>query len=144
VHSTSLQEQAHAIQVETLKLAQALDRFRERRRRSTPAWPSWLAEEESENERVFIADEAIETQREEIRELQLLMDGGTGTLRAGRAGLARRARTGQCRVERELREAQFSQRECRGKIEEIAAVASWRQADDPHRRRTGALRGKCR
>jgi chromosome segregation protein len=112
-----LQEQAHAIQVETLKLAQALDRFRERQAQIDAAFEEMAAEEEAENERLFIAEEAIETQREEIRELQQTMSGALGRLeQAERALRDERERVNA--VERELREAQFSQRECRGKIEE--------------------------
>ena len=117
-HLDGLQEQAHAIQVETLKLSQALDRFRERQEQIDASLAEMLAEEESENERLFIADEAIETQREEIRELQLVMDGARARLEQAERAL-RDEREQVNSVERELREAQFSQRECRGKIDEI-------------------------
>lgn len=114
-----LQQQAHAIQVETLKLAQALERFRERQAQIDESLAEMAVEEEGENERLFVADEAIELQREQLRELQLLME----TARAG-LELAERAlrdeREQVNRVERELREAQFSQRECRSKIDEVA------------------------
>jgi chromosome segregation protein len=70
-HLDDLQEQAHAIQVETLKLSQALDRFRERQEQIDASMAEMAAEEEGENERLFVADEAIEAQREQIRELQL-------------------------------------------------------------------------
>jgi len=112
-----LQEQAHTIQVETLKLSQALDRFRERQAQIDAALEEMAAEEESENERLFIAEEAIETQREEIRELQQTMNGALGRLEQAERAL-RDERERVSAVERELREAQFSQRECRGKIDE--------------------------
>ena len=113
-----LQEQAHAIQVETLKLAQALDRFRERQEHIDASLAEMAAEEEGENERLFIADEAIEEKREQIRQLQRVMD--TAKARFEQTERALRDEREQVNgVERELREAQFSQRECRSKIEEI-------------------------
>ena len=118
-HLDDLQEQAHAIQVETLKLAQALDRFRDRQAQIDANLAEMAAEEEGENERLFVADEAIEAQREQIRELQQVM--GSALARLEQAERALRDEREQVNaVERELREAQFSQRECRGKIEEIA------------------------
>jgi chromosome segregation protein len=113
-----LQERAHAIQVETLKLSQALDRFRERQEQIDASMAEMTAEEEAENERLFIADEAIEAQREQIRELQLVMDAARARFEQAERSL-RDEREQVNGVERELREAQFSQRECRSKIEEI-------------------------
>ena len=117
-HLDDLQEQAHAIQVETLKLAQALDRFRERQAQIDASVGEMVAEEEAENERLFVAEEAIETQREQIRELQQIMGAALARLEQTERTL-RDEREQVNAVERELREAQFSQRECRGKIEEI-------------------------
>jgi chromosome segregation protein len=117
-HLDDLQEQAHAIQVETLKLAQALDRFRERQAQIDASLAEMAAEEEGENERLFIADEAIEVQREQIRQLQLAMDAAKAGFEQSERAL-RDEREQVNGVERELREAQFSQRECRNKIEEI-------------------------
>ena len=114
-----LQQRAHAIQMETLKLAQALERFRERQAQIDESLAEMAAEEEGENERLFIADEAIEAQREQIRELQLLMDGAKANFEAAERAL-RDEREQANGVERELREAQFSQRECRSKIDEAA------------------------
>lgn len=118
-HLDDLQEQAHAIQVETLKLAQALERFRERQAQIDASLQEMSAEEETENERLFVAEEAIETQREQIRELQQVMNGALARLEQAERAL-RDEREQVNAVERELREAQFSQRECRGKIDEIA------------------------
>ena len=117
-HLDDLQERAHSIQVETLKLSQALDRFRERQAQIDASLAEMTAEEEGENERLFLADEAIEEQREQIRELQRVMD--TARARLEQADRALRDEREQVNTaERELREAQFSQRECRSKIEEI-------------------------
>ena len=117
-HLDDLQEQAHSIQVETLKLSQALDRFRERQAQIDASLAEMAAEEEGENERLFIAEEAIATQREQIRELQQVMDGVLARFEQAERAL-RDEREQVNSVERELREAQFSQRECRNKIEEI-------------------------
>ena len=114
------QDRAHAIQVETLKLQQALDRFRERQAQIDDSLAEMAAEEEGESERLFIADEAIELQREELLQLQTVMIGAKGRLeQAERALRDERELVGK--VERELREAQFSQRECRTKLDEIAS-----------------------
>jgi len=114
-----LQQRAHAIQVETLKLAQALERFRERQAQIDESLAEMAAEEEGENERLFVADEAIEAQREQIRQLQLLMDAAKASFEQTERAL-RDEREQVNGVERELREAQFAQRECRSKIEEVA------------------------
>ena len=117
-HLDGLQEQAHAIQVETLKLSQALDRFRDRQAQIDASMAEMALEEEGENERLFIAEEAINEQREQIRELQQVMDGVLARFEQAERAL-RDERELVNTVERELREAQFSQRECRNKIEEI-------------------------
>ena len=114
-----LQEQAHAIQVETLKLAQMLERFRERQAQIDASLEDMAAEEEAENERLFIAEEAIEAQREQIRELQQVMNGALARLEQAERAL-RDEREQANAAERDLREAQYSQRECRGKLEELA------------------------
>ncbi|WP_263771458.1 chromosome segregation protein SMC [Propionivibrio soli] len=113
-----LQEKAHAIQVETLKLAQALDRFKERQAQIDANMAEMAAEEEGENERLFVAEEAIEAQLEQIREHQAVLDVARGRLEAADRAL-RDERDRVNSVEKELREAQFSQRECQSKIEEI-------------------------
>ncbi|MFZ4538496.1 chromosome segregation protein SMC [Propionivibrio sp.] len=113
-----LQERAHAIQVETLKLAQALERFRERQAQIDASLAEMAVEEEGENVRLQSADDAIEVQREQIRQLQLVMDAAKASFEQAERVL-RDQREQVNGVERELREAQFSQRECRSKIEEI-------------------------
>ncbi len=119
-HLDNLQEQAHAIQVETLKLAQALDRFRERQAQIDASLAEMAAEEEGENERLYIADEAIEEHREQLRQLQRVMDAARARFEQAERAL-RDEREQVNGVERELREAQFSQRECRNKIGEITS-----------------------
>ena len=114
----ALQERSHAIQVEALKLAQALERFRERQGQIDASLAEMAAEEEAENERLFIAEEAIDAEREQVRELQQEVGAAMGRLEQAERAL-RDERAQVAAVERELREAQFSQRECRSKIEEV-------------------------
>ena len=114
-----LQDRAHAMQVETLKLAQAQERFRERQAQIDASLAEMLAEEASESERQFIADEAIEVQRALLRELQTAMDAARGQFEHSERAL-RDEREQVNSAERELREAEFAQRECRNKLQELA------------------------
>ncbi|MEO8410585.1 MAG: chromosome segregation protein SMC, partial [Propionivibrio sp.] len=117
-HLNDLQEQAHAIQVETLKLSQALDRWRERQGQIDAGLAEMASEEENENERLLLAETAIEAQREQMRDVQQLMDRARTRFEQTERAL-RDEREQINGVERELREAQFSQRECQGKLEAI-------------------------
>ena len=112
------QERAHAIQVETLKLGQALERFRERQAQIDASLAEMQAEEEGENERLFVADQAVEEQREAIRLLQHELDAAQARFEQADRAL-RDEREQVTQVERELRDAQFSQRECRTKIDDV-------------------------
>ncbi|MBI4740407.1 MAG: chromosome segregation protein SMC, partial [Betaproteobacteria bacterium] len=115
------QDRAHAIQVETLKLSQALDRFRERQAQIDDSLAEMAVEEEGENERLFVADEALAALREEAGSLQAGVDSAKAVFeRTERALRGGREQLGN--IERELREAQFAQRECRNKLEEIAST----------------------
>ncbi len=115
-----LQEQAHAIQVETLKLSQALDRFAERQAQIDAGMAEMAAEEVIEQERLAEAAEAIERERERVSEVQGLAGAAIARLEQ-EEGRWREAREQVSRIERELREAQFSQRECQSKLAEIQA-----------------------
>jgi chromosome segregation protein len=115
-----LQNQAHALQVETLKLAQARERFSERQAQLDEQLAELAGEEESESERLLIADEAIDVHSEQLRELQSLMQAAQVLFEQAESGLReQREQLGGC--ERELREAEFSQRECGSKLQELAA-----------------------
>jgi chromosome segregation protein len=113
-----LQEQAHAIQVETLKLSQMLERHRERQAQIDAGLEDMAAEEEAENERLFAAEQAIEAQGEQIDVLRQATDEALIRLEQAERALAdERGRIGA--AERDVQDAQFRQRECRSKIEEI-------------------------
>jgi chromosome segregation protein len=113
-----LQEQAHAIQVETLKLSQALDRFAERQAQIDSGMAEMAAEEVVEQERLATAAEAVAMQRERMFELRGAVEAATARFEDAESAL-REAREQVSRIERELREAQFSQRECQSKIAEL-------------------------
>ena len=115
-----LQDRAHAIQVEALKLAQARERFRERQAQIDESLAEMAVEEESESERRFIAEAAIDLQSERVRELQAVMVGARARLEQAERAL-RDERDQINAEERELREAEFSQRECRNKLAELSS-----------------------
>ena len=115
-----LQDRAHALQVETLKLSQAHERFRERQAQIDDNLAELTAEEETEGERLFIADEAIALQGEQVAELREVMDGARVLLEQAERAL-RDEREQLAGAERELREAEFSQRECRNKLAELSS-----------------------
>jgi chromosome segregation protein len=94
---TALQSRAHALQVSTLKLAQASERFHERQAQIDASLAEMAAEEESESERLNIADAAIDRQRQQMQELQTLIACGAGAVRTDRAGVAGPARAAQGR-----------------------------------------------
>ncbi|MDR1934861.1 MAG: chromosome segregation protein SMC [Candidatus Accumulibacter sp.] len=112
-------EQAHDIEVEALKLGQMLARFRERQAQIDASLEDMAAEEEAENERLFAAEEAIAAQDEQIRALQGTLDEARVRLEHAERAL-RDERERVHRAEIELLDAQNKQRECQGKIGEIA------------------------
>jgi len=114
----ALQDRAHALQVETLKLSQAHERFRERQAQIDDNLAELTAEEESESERLFVADEAIALQGEQVAELRTVMDGARALFEQAERAL-RDEREQLAGAERDLREAEFSQRECRSKLDEL-------------------------
>ena len=114
-----LQDKAHAIQVETLKLSQAQERFRERQAQIDESLAEMVAEEETESERLFLADEAIDLQRQRVSELQTVMQAARVEFEHSERML-RDEREQVNGAERELREAEFAQRECRNKLQELA------------------------
>ncbi|WP_300454216.1 chromosome segregation protein SMC [Accumulibacter sp.] len=115
-----VQDRAHAIQVETLKLAQARERFRERQAQIEDSLAEMREEEESESERLLLAEQASDRLRRQVGELQVVLDGARTLLERAESTL-RDEREQRNAAEREWREAEFSQRECRGKLQELAA-----------------------
>ncbi len=115
----SRQERAHAVQLEVLKLTQIMERYQDRMAQINEAVAEIVAEEEAERERVLMAEDAMVVQREAVAERQNLLNELKGKLEAAERSL-RDEREQVAVAERELREAQFSQRECASKLEEIA------------------------
>lgn len=114
-----LQDRAHAIQVETLKLSQALDRFRERQAQIDDSLAEMASEEAEESERLFIAEQAMAEQGGQLEVLQAALQAAKARFEQTERAL-RDEREQLNGVERELREAQFKLRECVNKLEEIA------------------------
>ncbi len=114
------QNQIHNLQMETLKLGQLMERFRERREQIENARTDLAREEEGEREQAFAAEEAVAEHRATLDEMQGdLLDAKRRLEDTDRA--LREEREALAQVERELREAEFSQRECASKLQEIAA-----------------------
>jgi chromosome segregation protein len=103
-----------------LKLMQIMERYQDRMVQINEALREFQAEEEAERERVLVAEEAIVVQREAVAERQTLLNEIKGLLEAAERAL-RDEREQVAVAERELREAQFSQRECATKLEEISS-----------------------
>ncbi|MDR3298752.1 MAG: chromosome segregation protein SMC, partial [Candidatus Accumulibacter sp.] len=110
-----LQEQAHAIQVETLRLSQLLDRFRERQAQIDASLEDMAAEAAAENERLLIAEEAIEAQEKQIEESRQTMNAAQTRLEHAEHAL-RDEREQVNAADRDALMAQQTQRECRDNI----------------------------
>ena len=117
--SQEMQNRAHVMQMDTLKLSQALERYRERHSQIETQLADLIAEEEIEREREAQAEDSIAGVRESMEALHVQL----GTAR-GRQEQTERAlrdeREALAAAERALQEANFSQRECAAKLQEIA------------------------
>ncbi|MDR1708251.1 MAG: chromosome segregation protein SMC [Candidatus Accumulibacter sp.] len=109
-------EEAHAIEVETLRLRQMLERFRDRQAQIDASLEDMAAEEEAENERLFAAEEAIAARRADADESKRAADEAQARLDAAEAA-RREKRERVAAAERDWRDAQFSLRECQGKCD---------------------------
>lgn len=117
---SEVQSRVHALQVETLKLSQAQERQREQQARLQDQLHDLAEEEEAERERQLGA-EALLAELREQRELLLEQEAEARSVLDAAAQALRAARERTAALERELREAQFSRRECEGKLQEIFA-----------------------
>ncbi|GHU10506.1 chromosome partition protein Smc [Betaproteobacteria bacterium] len=111
-------QRAHALQVETLKLAQALERYHEQAARLEAQLSDLEMEAETWREREFAAGETADQLREQIEDLRHAEREARMRMEAAERAL-RDAREQSAACEREVREAEFSARECTGKLEEI-------------------------
>ena len=115
---TDRQQRVHAVQLEVLKLAQTIERYREQRERLQEQLAELAEEEESERERDMAADDKIAEVREGLGRIRVLVAGAQSRLDdAERAVRAERERNAD--FDRALREAQFSLRESEGKLQTI-------------------------
>ncbi len=115
---TDRQQRVHAAQLEVLKLAQALERYREIKERQQEQLAELAEEEESERERDMAADEKIAEVRDGLGRIRVLVAGAQSRLdEAERAVRAERERNSD--FDRALREAQFSLREAENKLKDI-------------------------
>jgi chromosome segregation protein len=115
-----MQNHVHAMQMDTLKLSQAVERFRERHSQIETQLADLIAEEEVERERAAQAEETIAEVRESMDHLHTLLDTARGRQEHTERAL-RDEREALAAAEREVQEANFSQRECAAKLQEIAA-----------------------
>jgi chromosome segregation protein len=115
-----LRRQAHALEVEVLRHSQALERYRAEKARLEERLAEFADEEEAERERELVAEENAAQMREIIAALRLEDDAARVRLEAAARAL-REAREMDAAIEREMREAQFSSRECDGKLAAIVA-----------------------
>ena len=117
---TDRQQRVHAVQLDVLKLGQAIERHREQRERLQEQLAALAEEEEAERERDMAADDKIAEVRDGLSRIRVLVAGAQSRLdEAERAVRAERERNAD--LDRALREAQFSLRESEGKLQDIFA-----------------------
>ncbi len=114
-----LQQKLHSVQVEALKLYQARQRYEERVAQIERDTAEIARSEEAERDHQVRAEAEIDRQRELSQALRARLDGALEAQRGCDARL-REARAAEANLAREEQEAQFSQRECGAKLEEIA------------------------
>ncbi|MCL2635280.1 MAG: chromosome segregation protein SMC [Betaproteobacteria bacterium] len=122
------QQRVHAVQLDVLKLTQAIARYNEQKERVAEQLAELSAEEEGEREREMAADERIEEIREGLNRIRVLVAGAQSRLdECERAVRAEREKNAD--FDRALREAQFSAREADGKLQDIFAQQAMAQRE---------------
>ena len=116
-----LQQRLHAAQVEGLKLNQAQQRYDERCGQIQRDLTEVTQSEAVERERHSRADGELARQRELARVLRSKLEAALAAQRASDGALAE-ARTAEAAMAREEQEARFSERECAGKLGDIARL----------------------
>ena len=125
---TDRQQRVHAVQMEVLKLTQAIERYREQKERIAEQLAELAEEEEGEREREMAADERIEEIRDGLNRIRVLVHGAQSRLdECERAVRAERERNAD--LDRALREAQFSLRESDGKLQDVFAQQATAQRE---------------
>ncbi|MDR0776565.1 MAG: chromosome segregation protein SMC [Azonexus sp.] len=122
------QQRVHAVQLNVLKLSQALARYNEQKERVAEQLAELAAEEEGEREREMAADERIEEIRDGLNRIRVLVAGAQARLdECERAVRAEREKNAD--FDRALREAQFSAREADSKLQDIFAQQALAQRE---------------
>ncbi len=122
------QQRVHAVQMDVLKLSQAIERHKEQKARLQEQLAELAEEEESERERDMSADERIAEIRDGLGRIRVLVHGAQTRLdECERAVRAERERNAD--FDRALREAQFSLRECDGKLQDVFAQQATAQRE---------------
>ena len=125
---TDRQQRVHAVQMEVLKLSQAIERHKEQKERLQEQLAELAEEEESEREREMSADERIAEIRDGLSRIRVLVHGAQTRLdECERAVRAERERNSD--FDRALREAQFSLRESEGKLQDVFAQQAMAQRE---------------
>lgn len=125
---TDRQQRVHSVQLEVLKLSQALERYREQKERFQEQLAELAEEEEAERERDMAADEKIAEVRDGLSRIRVLVAGAQSRLdECERAVRAERERNAD--FDRALREAQFSLREADGKLQDVFAQQATAQRE---------------
>ena len=133
------QQRVHALQMETLKLSQALENFRELKDRLREQLEDLAGEEEGEREREMAADEKIAEVRDGLSRIQVLVAGARGRLEEAERAV-RQERERHADLDRALREAQFALRESQSKLQDLYAQQATAQRELT---RIAADRGQC-
>ncbi|MDR1996143.1 chromosome segregation protein SMC [Azonexus sp.] len=125
---TDRQQRVHAVQLDVLKLSQAITRYNEQKERVAEQLAELAAEEEGEREREMAADERIEEIRDGLNRIRVLVAGAQARLdECERAVRAEREKNAD--FDRALREAQFSAREADSKLQDIFAQQALAQRE---------------
>ncbi len=125
---TDRQQRVHVVQMDVLKLTQAIERYKEQKERVAEQLAELAEEEEGEREREMAADERIEEIREGLGRIRVLVSGAQSRLdECERAVRAERERNAD--FDRALREAQFSLREADGKLQDVFAQQATAQRE---------------
>jgi len=125
---TDRQQRVHAVQMDVLKLSQAIERYKEQKERIAEQLAELAEEEEGEREREMSADERIEEIRDGLSRIRVLVHGAQSRLdECERAVRAERERNSD--LDRALREAQFSLRESEGKLQDVFAQQATAQRE---------------
>lgn len=125
---TDRQQRVHVVQMDVLKMTQAIERYKEQKERISEQLAELAEEEEGEREREMAADERIEEIRDGLSRIRVLVSGAQSRLdECERAVRAERERNAD--LDRALREAQFSLREADGKLQDVFAQQAMAQRE---------------